>query len=1422
MATANTFYVTGGTLRSDAPSYVERQADKDLYDALQKSEFAYVLTSRQMGKSSLMVRTANRLRDQGTRVVALDLTAIGQNLTPEQWYDGLLVRMAQQLDCESSMEQSWVAHQRLSPVQRWFTALHDIALPSAVRPAQPAAGPALVVFLDEIDAVRSLPFSTDEFFAAIRECYNRRSEDPGFSELTFCLLGVATPSDLIRDTRTTPFNLGRRIELHDFTSAEATPLARGLEPSAPFAPARGSDPVLLADQILKRILFWTSGHPYLTQRLCRSVAESLARPQGSSPEHPDELVDHHCEALFLSQKAQETDDNLLFVRDRILRAQADPADLLALYGDVRARRPAFSSLAHHPGVNILRLSGLLKVVDGRLDVRNRIYQHVFNSAWILQNLPDAEVRRQRAAFRRGLYRAATIALIILAVVCALFVYAVHQAELARLAAYHAQDASAQAFFSQAGALRNTGRAGQRFESLAAIMNAAAIRSEMVRSPGARRWSFLGRDSAGVAAEQSSPAAEIAGNVLDLRSEAVASLALPDLRPAPPWEGVPVDARELAITGDGNGYAFIDSEHRVHLRQGPTGRQLFALPNSAAGAEWLRFSRDGAWLAVGLRRAAAVVLQVWDLEHQRLHWERPLAVVRGALDFSLDGRQLAVGVADGSLEVFDVASQQSLGAFQLRFPCSLVRFEPAGHRLAAASREGLTVSVLDLATGALSAELLHRGTIQDLAWHPDRPLLAAASSELSIYLWNLTKTGAPLLLKGHEDQPAQICFSHAGDLLASTGKDDTVRLWNPDTGQLLVTSPATGAGVELRFSRDDTRLGFLASGSRLTLWEVASGRECRHLFGHFGVVKGPDSVSIHRQGRLLASAGGDGIQLWELPSGKPLDFLLIGPTDRALFDPADGGLVASHILGVHSWAMNCESGPVGLACTLRPARKLPFSTGASQVAVAQDQPIAVAVYQDQIQLWRSPEASIRSIALPARPKRAALSANGVWVAASFQATNGAWIWSTTTLTNVADIPTAEPGASLAFSPDNRWLVAGTATEYKLISTAAWKTHHRVRRPAPNEQAGPVAFSGDGRLLAVAATRSLVELIDPASGVALLKLRPPDPKRLTSLCFSLDGRYLAGATENHLIQLWNLGLLRDELASLGLDWEARAPSAAPVAPDPPPVRLTVWLGDLRGLEARSLLNLEKASRALDLDPGDLSALRDHGRALEGLRRFDEALQDFNRLLQAQPDNADYYDDRARILAQLRRVPEALADFGEAIRRAPDQYRHPVRRADVLVMEGDYAGAAADFEEALRLKPNDPIPYHKLGWLLVMGPEALRNPERALALAATAQTLGTTPERDFFVPVTGLAYARLHQFERAVQNLQEIALHFQPHPNAFVSLGLALSLGHLGRIPEAQAAYARALREWRDQPNPDPTNLGYFRALEREVAGLFSAEK
>src|SRR5262245_65898410 len=105
IATEHGFYVTGGTLRRDAPSYVERQADRILYESLLQGKFCYVLTSRQIGKSSLMVRTAARLREDGAGVAVLDLTATGQNVNSERWYDGLVGRIGQGLRLEAQIDE---------------------------------------------------------------------------------------------------------------------------------------------------------------------------------------------------------------------------------------------------------------------------------------------------------------------------------------------------------------------------------------------------------------------------------------------------------------------------------------------------------------------------------------------------------------------------------------------------------------------------------------------------------------------------------------------------------------------------------------------------------------------------------------------------------------------------------------------------------------------------------------------------------------------------------------------------------------------------------------------------------------------------------------------------------------------------------------------------------------------------------------------------------------------------------------------------------------------------------------------------------------------------------------------------------------------------------------------------------------------
>ncbi|MBB6053649.1 AAA-like domain-containing protein [Armatimonas rosea] len=374
----NGFFVAGGNLAPDARCYVRRQADDALLAALLSREFSYVLDTRQVGKSSLMVRAAAQLRREEVRVAILDLTGVGQNVSPEQWYSGLLAQLGAAIGLEDALEDFSETRPQLGPAQRFFAALREVALPASPRP--------LTLFVDEIDAVRSLPFPTDEFFAGVRACYNRRADDPELLRLTFCLLGSATPDSLVRDARVTPFNIGQRIVPTDFTLLEARPLAEGFGDGGMHA--------------IERILYWTDGHPYLTQRLCQAVAE-VGRWDNDS-------VDRAVARLFFHESAREEETNLSFVQRRVLEGGEDVTALLELYR--RARRREVKEEPGSPLGAILKLSGIVRSVRSQLRVRNRIYARVFDEAWINRSIPDGERRRQRAAFYRGLLPTASVGL----------------------------------------------------------------------------------------------------------------------------------------------------------------------------------------------------------------------------------------------------------------------------------------------------------------------------------------------------------------------------------------------------------------------------------------------------------------------------------------------------------------------------------------------------------------------------------------------------------------------------------------------------------------------------------------------------------------------------------------------------------------------------------------------------------------------------------------------------------------------------------------------------------------------------------------------------------------------------------------------------------------------------------------------------
>ena len=122
------FFIAGGTVPADAPCYVTRQADDELFQALQNAEFCFVLDTRQVGKSSLMARTAERLRASDVRVALLDLTALGKESNPENWHYGLLELIGQEMRCLKPLRAFWDANPNLPLTQLFMQAIEQVAL----------------------------------------------------------------------------------------------------------------------------------------------------------------------------------------------------------------------------------------------------------------------------------------------------------------------------------------------------------------------------------------------------------------------------------------------------------------------------------------------------------------------------------------------------------------------------------------------------------------------------------------------------------------------------------------------------------------------------------------------------------------------------------------------------------------------------------------------------------------------------------------------------------------------------------------------------------------------------------------------------------------------------------------------------------------------------------------------------------------------------------------------------------------------------------------------------------------------------------------------------------------------------------------------------------------------------------------------
>ncbi|NEO37917.1 MAG: hypothetical protein F6J90_16910 [Moorea sp. SIOASIH] len=368
-------YQVGGSLASDAPSYVERQGDIQLYNALKRGDFCYVMAPRQMGKSSLSVRIRHQLQQEGFKCSTIDMTRIGsETITPTQWYKGVVAELVRgfKLFGDLNFQSWWHQEEYLSLLQRLSNFLEDILLVKF--PTE-----RIVIFIDEIDTILNLPFPVDDFFALIRFCYNQRVINPDYNRIVFAVFGVAKPRDLITAKKRTPFNIGKAIELHGFEFHEAYPLAKGLE-------GTGGNP----KTILKEILAWTGGQPFLTQKLCQLVVDSVRVGLTIAPGNEASWVQRIVHTRIIDNwESQDEPEHFRSISARLLSNKSNKyyADkLLGLYQHILAGDDV--KMDNSQECNELLLSGLVVNQQGWLRVNNPIYQAIFNREWVTKQLEN--------------------------------------------------------------------------------------------------------------------------------------------------------------------------------------------------------------------------------------------------------------------------------------------------------------------------------------------------------------------------------------------------------------------------------------------------------------------------------------------------------------------------------------------------------------------------------------------------------------------------------------------------------------------------------------------------------------------------------------------------------------------------------------------------------------------------------------------------------------------------------------------------------------------------------------------------------------------------------------------------------------------------------------------------------------------------
>lgn len=358
------FFSVGPPLHAVKLGYVRRSGDDFLYHALAAGKYAHVIAPDRTGKSSLIAATSARLQNNGIKVAVLNLSQIGERdggSDAGRWYYSIAYRLLRQLRLKVDLQTWWQDNSILGNRQRLVEFFADVILQNIEEK--------VVIFIDEIQCVADLPFD-EQLLASIRAAHNARGTEPEFSRLSFALVGECDPQSLVHVPSMSPFEISQEIRLDDFSRQDLDIFAAELNLS-----------VADAKNALDRIFDWTSGQPYLSQKLARSV--SRERISGDINGHVDRIAMHQ----LAGRGAIRNEPHLNHIHRLIVDDKKNHEPLLNLYGRIRKG----IRVDHDPESKIQRqllATGLVVVSDtGDLVVRNKVYETVFTARWANENLP---------------------------------------------------------------------------------------------------------------------------------------------------------------------------------------------------------------------------------------------------------------------------------------------------------------------------------------------------------------------------------------------------------------------------------------------------------------------------------------------------------------------------------------------------------------------------------------------------------------------------------------------------------------------------------------------------------------------------------------------------------------------------------------------------------------------------------------------------------------------------------------------------------------------------------------------------------------------------------------------------------------------------------------------------------------------------